>query len=117
MGIPLTMLGLGMSSWGSKYFAEIGTNIKTFDQPDVLVSDGLFRWSRNPMYLGFALALTGLAIGLGSLAGAFAPAIFVLAADRWYIPFEEKQMRQTFHDQYEDYSRLVMRWFGRRALR
>lgn len=116
LGIPVGVAGLGISIWGSNRFAAVGTNIQTFDRPDVLVSDGLFRWSRNPMYLGFTLALIGLAIGLGSIVGVLAPGIFLLVANQWYIPFEEKQMRQTFHKQYEDYSQLVMRWLGRRTL-
>ncbi len=115
-GVPVGLLGLGMAVWGSRRFAAAGTNIQTFGEPDLLVSDGLFRWSRNPMYLGFGVALAGLAVGLGSIAGFAAPVAFVLVADRWYIPFEEQQMSQTFNQQYDDYAASVRRWFGRRAI-
>ncbi len=103
-----------MSVWGSKRFEAVGTSINTFGQPNQLVIDGLFRWSRNPMYLGFLILLAGVAIGLGSWVGVLAPAIFFAAADRWYIPFEERLMRQTFDEHYESHAHQVRRWFGRR---
>jgi len=115
LGIPVVIAGLAMSIWGSRRFEAAGTNIKTFDQPDLLVNDGLFQWSRNPMYLGFLILLAGVAIGLGSVAGVIAPVAFFLAADRWYIPFEETQMQQTFQDQYQNYTQHVRRWVGRRS--
>lgn len=114
LGLPIASIGLGMSAWGSKRFEEVGTNIKTFDRPDQLVSDGLFGWSRNPMYLGFLILLAGAALGLGSWAGVTAPVVFFVAADRWYIPFEEAQMKRTFSDEYETYAQQVRRWLGRR---
>lgn len=113
-GLPVAVFGLGITMWGSHRFEAVGTNIKTFDDPDLLVTDGLFGWSRNPMYLGFTIALSGLAIGLGSLVGISAPIAFAVASDRWYIPFEEQKMRQTFKARYDDYTRHVRRWFGRR---
>lgn len=114
VGIPAAVTGLAMSVWGSRRFDQVGTNINTFDRPDVLVNEGLFRWSRNPMYLGFLFLLLGLAIGLGSWAGLLAPAIFFVAADRWYIPFEETEMSNAFDENYDAYTRQVRRWFGRR---
>lgn len=113
-GVPLTIAGLAVSTLGSRRFASVGTNIKTFDDPDILVDDGLFAVSRNPMYLGFVVALVGWALAWGALTAWLAPALFLLAADRWYIPFEEARMMEQFGRDYERYRRETSRWVGRR---
>src|SRR5688572_20901940 len=63
-GLPLVLLGIAMTVAGSQQFDKVGTNIKTFNDPDTLVTEGLYRFSRNPMYLGFSIALLGLALSL-----------------------------------------------------
>ncbi|MDZ7668179.1 MAG: methyltransferase [Gammaproteobacteria bacterium] len=72
---PYTLLGLipaGLGIWllirANALFTRAGTNIHTFRDPDVLVTEGVFRISRNPMYLGFLVLLAGAAVGLGSTA-------------------------------------------------
>lgn len=66
IGILPFLVGLGIAKRASDIFEKKGTNIETFDDPDVLVTDGLYQISRNPMYLGFLIALFGLFILLGS---------------------------------------------------
>jgi protein-S-isoprenylcysteine O-methyltransferase Ste14 len=107
--VPLCV-GLGISVWGSRKFDAVGTNIKTFDEPDVLVTDGLFRLSRNPMYLGFALALSGVWIVLGTLSPMLGVLVFVLVTDRWYIPFEERLLNETFGEAFKEYRSRTRRW-------
>jgi protein-S-isoprenylcysteine O-methyltransferase Ste14 len=109
-GAAPILAGLAFLVAGSGTFRRRGTNIKTFNEPDVLVTDGLFRWTRNPMYLGFVLLLLGAAILLGS-ATAFGPVLlFWLVANSWYIPFEERALRLKFGDDYADYARATPRW-------
>jgi protein-S-isoprenylcysteine O-methyltransferase Ste14 len=106
----LVLGGIALAVIARAWFARARTNIHTFRRPDVLVTGGPFRLSRNPMYLGFSLSLAGLAAALGSLA-AFAPvAAFVVIVDRWYIAFEERMMRSTFGAAYEEYARRTRRW-------
>ena len=66
------------------------------------------------MYLGFTLALTGRASLLDHPVSLVAPIGFFVAAHRWYIPFEEAHMTETFGPEYESYCRTVRRWIGRR---
>jgi protein-S-isoprenylcysteine O-methyltransferase Ste14 len=91
-------------------FARIGTNIKTFDEPGKLVTGGLFKYSRNPIYLGFAIALFGIAISLGSITPLIVAIAFVVITDRWYIKFEENAMSKKFGKQYEIYKLQTRRW-------
>ena len=102
--------GLLLSFAGARQFARRDTNIKTFDDPDVLVTEGLFRFSRNPMYLGFVLFLLGAAIYFGTLASFIVAAAFAVLTDRWYIRFEEQAMRRKFGAAYEAYAASVRRW-------
>ena len=112
IGIPVIIAGLVLSFLGSRLFKRIGTNIMTFDEPDILVTEGLYRFSRNPMYLGFAVATIGFALLFGaSIVSFFAVILFILITDRWYIAFEEKHMLVKFGTDYTDYCRNVRRWF------
>ena len=119
MAMPLRLSGLvplAAGGWlnlrGAGLFERIGTNIKTFDEPGTLVVTGPFRFSRNPMYLGFLLVLTGVAILIGSLTAWLGPTAFLAAAQLWYIPFEEGEMRAKFGGDYERYAARVGRWIG-----
>lgn len=110
LGIALIVVGLGLAAWHKRLFRRVGTNVNTFDDPDLLVEDGLFQYIRNPMYLGFAVALAALAFLSGAASSWFFVIAFVLLVDRWYIPFEERAMRARFGAQYEAYSARTRRW-------
>ncbi|MDO8290754.1 MAG: isoprenylcysteine carboxylmethyltransferase family protein [Parvibaculum sp.] len=109
-GIILILAGIGITIGGAGQFSRVKTNINTFYKPDHLVTDGFFRWSRNPMYLGFAMVLTGAALVLNSWEGLIIATGFVIIADRWYIGFEEAVMTETFGEAYKAYCRTTRRW-------
>lgn len=111
LAIPFILGGLALAFSGSWLFKKKRTNIMTFGQPDLLVTEGVFKWSRNPMYLGFVIALLAFAVLLGGAYSSFALALlFVVVTDRWYIAFEEKVMRDKFGTAYEAYCQKVRRW-------
>ena len=89
-------LGLTICFAAQQQFKQIGTTLYPFSRPQKLVTDGLFRYTRNPMYLGLTICLGGTWLLLGS----FSPGIFVVAflliAERWYIPYEEQQLLSVF---------------------
>ncbi len=93
-------------------FAKAKTNILTFGEPGQLVTTGVFRLSRNPMYLGFALLLLGLALAMRSLPAVCVAAAFALITDRWYIGFEERWLSAKFGAAYEAYACRTRRWLG-----
>ena len=102
--------GLALNLSGARLFERTGTNIRTFDEPEIFVESGAFRWTRNPMYLGFLVVLLGVAAMLDSWVTMLGPTAFFLAANQWYIPFEERRLRATFGDTYEAYCGRVRRW-------
>jgi|WetSurMetagenome_2_1015567.scaffolds.fasta_scaffold157504_2 protein-S-isoprenylcysteine O-methyltransferase Ste14 len=110
LGVPVGLLGLALAIIASRQFKRAATNIKTFDDPDKLVTSGCFRISRNPMYLGFALLLLGAALTTGGALALAAPLLFVATSQWLYIPFEERAMSRVFGEDYQAYRRRVRRW-------
>ncbi|WP_010628154.1 isoprenylcysteine carboxylmethyltransferase family protein [Halomonas sp. KM-1] len=109
-GIAVLLVGLGIAQWHAHLFRRLETNIDTFGEPGSLTRQGLFAVTRNPMYLGFVIALTGLAICLGSAAPFLAALCFALLVNFWYIPVEERNMQHKFGQAYLDYKAAVRRW-------
>ncbi len=114
---PLSWLGLvplALGAWlnvgNALRFHRTGTNIDTFGRPTGMITDGSFRWSRNPMYLGFVLMLVGAGVLMGTLAPLVVAALFAMTCDLWYIRVEERAMQVTFGDAYEAYCQKTRRW-------
>ncbi|MES2950659.1 MAG: isoprenylcysteine carboxylmethyltransferase family protein [Pseudomonadota bacterium] len=110
LGLVLVLCGFGTASWHARLFRRLHTNINTFGEPGSLTREGLFRHTRNPMYLGMLVMLIGTACVLGSLSPLVGPLCFFLLAHFWYIPVEEKAMASKFTDAYREYRRSVRRW-------
>lgn len=75
-----------------------------------LVTDGPYRFTRNPMYLGMGGAHAGAAVAAGALWSLAALPLALTAIDRLIIPREERHLAQSFGDEYEQYRRRVPRW-------
>ncbi|NBN79544.1 DUF1295 domain-containing protein [Microvirga tunisiensis] len=75
-----------------------------------LVISGLYRVSRNPMYLGMALILAGWAVWLGHAIAAAGPFLFMLVLTRVQILPEEAALEARFGDDYRAYKARVRRW-------
>ncbi len=110
LGVVPVAVGLAVAIAARRTFAVLSTNIQTFGEPDTLVTTGLFRMSRNPMYLGMVLVALGAAV-LWASPAALALAIgFFVVCDRWYVAFEERKMLQRFGAAYEAYRATTRRW-------
>jgi protein-S-isoprenylcysteine O-methyltransferase Ste14 len=75
-----------------------------------LVTIGIFRRTRNPMYLGLTLLLTSLAILLSAPAALLGPAVFAMYITRFQIMPEERAMAEKFGEDYARYRSEVRRW-------
>ncbi|AWZ02013.1 phospholipid methyltransferase [Rhodobiaceae bacterium] len=110
LALVIATIGVGFTLSGARLFSRVGTNIKTFNKPDHLVTSGLFRFTRNPMYLGFALLLVGIAIGLGTATPFVVVVAFFVITNLWYIPFEERKMEEIFGADYLAYKARTRCW-------
>ena len=102
--------GVAVSAIAASAFRRAGTPVVPFERSTALVTDGLFRYTRNPMYLGLVLVLLGVAVALGTL-GAFLPIpVFVWIIRKWFIEGEERFLTEIFGEEYRAYQRRVRRW-------
>ncbi|WP_114010711.1 methyltransferase family protein [Cohaesibacter intestini] len=102
--------GLLIALVGKIQFHRNDSEIHPFRTPRNLVTGGLFRISRNPMYLGFLLHLTGIALLVNLWPALLAPLAFFAAANLWYIPHEEQAAIDSFGEAYITYCNNVRRW-------
>lgn len=97
--------------WGSPSYGK-GTPAPV-DEPKTLVTKGLYRKVRNPIYIGVAFILLGEAIFFESFA------LFAYAILLWFlfhifvVYYEEPHLKEKFGSEYEEYCRRVPRWFPR----
>ena len=75
-----------------------------------LVTSGVYRITRNPMYVGMTLFLSAWAIYLSALLPIFGPLVFVGYITRFQIQPEERALKTHFGEAYVDYAARVRRW-------
>jgi protein-S-isoprenylcysteine O-methyltransferase Ste14 len=107
--IPLA-LGIALNIVADKAFRDAKTTVKPFQESAVLITDGVYRLSRHPMYLGFVLILLGLAILLGSLTPFLVVPIFAIVMDRVFVVVEEGMLEEKFGQAWLDYKSQTRRW-------
>jgi protein-S-isoprenylcysteine O-methyltransferase Ste14 len=80
------------------------------EKATAVVDSGIYRFTRNPMYLGMLLTLIAWAVFLANPLTLAGPVLFVLAMNCWQIGPEERALTQLFGDPYGVYFRRVRRW-------
>ena len=75
-----------------------------------LITDGIYKFSRNPMYLGLLLVLLGISTILNPIGGLFLIPLFILYLNFFQIIPEENAMVDLFKDEFLDYKKNVRRW-------
>jgi len=102
-GIVLLAVSLG-------HFLMRGTTVMPTREPDKLVTEGIYRISRNPMYLGMLLILVGVPFVMASVTGLIFALLFFLIMDQSVIPREEKMVQGIFGEDYLEYKSHTRRW-------
>ena len=109
-GLPPAVAGLLLVVVAAGRFHRRSTTLRPYAEPRELVTDGLHRYSRNPMYLGLLLSLAGAWVMLGTISpGLVIPPFYLLIRYR-YVAHEERVMRERFGDAFRAYERRVRRW-------
>ncbi|HZF17045.1 MAG TPA: isoprenylcysteine carboxylmethyltransferase family protein [Steroidobacteraceae bacterium] len=109
-GIALIVGGIALSAVGAGAFRRAGTPVVPFERSTVLVTTGLYRVTRNPMYLGLATALTGTAIAFGTLSPWLPIPVFLWILSTQFIRGEEAFLEEIFGADYVAYKKKVRRW-------
>ena len=112
VGIIVAGIGTAIAPWCILTFATIGKGTPApFDPPRRLVIRGPYRYVRNPMYIGAALALAGATLFYRSLPLLAYAAAFLVVCHVFVLAYEEPTLRRTFGPDYEAYCQRVRRWW------
>jgi len=110
--LSAAIFGAIISGLGIVSFRQARTTVNPMkpDTTSSLVVSGIYRWTRNPMYLGFLLVLLGWALFLSNaLAFVLLPAV-IFYMDRFQIEPEERALHSLFGQQFVIYTSRVRRW-------
>lgn len=117
-GIAVGVTGGSLALWCVVTFALVGRGTPApFDPPRKLVVEGPYRYVRNAMYLGAALALSGAALFYRSAALLGYAGLFLVATHGFVVWYEEPTLARLFGAEYEAYRARVGRWLPRRPRR
>ena len=109
-GAALIVIGVVLGATGAGTFRRAGTPVKPFERSTALVTHGIHRFTRNPMYLGLLLVLIGAAIAFGTLSPWFPIPLFFLIVRTQFIRGEEEFLEGIFGADYLAYKQRVRRW-------
>jgi len=107
--IPL-VFGMVINIIASNAFDRIETTVKPFEESTTLITTGVFRISRHPMYLGMVFILIGIAILMGSLTPYTVIPVFAIVMDMVFIRVEEGMLEDKFAGSWLEYKDKVRRW-------
>jgi protein-S-isoprenylcysteine O-methyltransferase Ste14 len=111
LGLIPFVLGNVLNALADQAFKQHETTVKPFAESTYLVTYGVFRLSRNPMYLGFVLILVGIAVLLGSLTPWIGVIVFPFLMQYRFIRIEETMLEARFGSTWLEYKQRVRRWF------
>lgn len=109
-GWAILLSGLAIELSSAARFFKQKTTVNPHGEPSMLVTGGLFRYSRNPMYVGQALMLTGWGLIYGYLLIVVAAPLYALVITYLFIRPEEDRLRGLFGEDYDAYCKRVRRW-------
>ncbi len=109
-GLALTFIGFMLGVGAFIEFRKARTTLDPHGSVKALVTGGIYRITRNPIYLGFFLMVVGFPLNFGSLWGIVAAPFYAATMSRLVIEKEEAYLEKKFKDQYTGYRSRVRRW-------
>jgi protein-S-isoprenylcysteine O-methyltransferase Ste14 len=103
-------IGVVLNLVANNAFKYHHTTVKPFEESATLITTGVFRYCRHPMYLGMVFILTGLALIMGSLTPFLIIPAFLILMDRGFIEVEEQMLEKKFGQSWLTYKTKVRRW-------
>ena len=110
VGGVIIVVGLLLLVSANGLFVRAGTDVIPFRNVSALVTGGVFRYTRNPMYLGMVLVLLGCAVTVGAVSALPVPLVFAIIVQARFIRPEEDMLRGLFPGEYPAYCERVRRW-------
>ena len=110
LGLILILSGISLVFVSFRFMRKMKTTFIPDGTPEILISSGPFRFSRNPIYLGMLSILVGVAFLMSSLSAIIIAFVFGIIINFTWIAHEEKKLHELFPEDWENYSSKVRRW-------
>ena len=110
LGVTLIGASVALVSQAFQRMRRAGTNVNPTEPATVLVTEGPFKFTRNPLYLSLALFYAGVATLVNALWAMLLLPIVLFVVNREVIEREERYLERKFGEQYMKYKGRVRRW-------
>lgn len=110
VGLLLTFVGFLLGVGAFIEFRRARTTLDPHASSKQVVTSGIYRFTRNPIYLGFLLMVIGLPLNSGLIWGLVMAPLYIIVMTRLVIEREEAYLEKKFKDQYTSYRSRVRRW-------
>ena len=110
LGLILILSGISLVFVSFRFMRKMKTTFIPDGTPEVLISSGPFKFSRNPIYLGMLTILVGAAFLMSSLSAIIIAFVFGIIINFTWIAHEEKKLHELFSEDWENYTSKVRRW-------
>ncbi|MEM9279481.1 MAG: isoprenylcysteine carboxylmethyltransferase family protein [Pseudomonadota bacterium] len=112
VAIALVALGLAIDFSSIRLFVRADTTINPYtpDKSETLVTNGIYKYTRNPMYVGMVIFLTAFGLWIGNWMFLPLTGLFIWYITKFQIVPEEEVLQEKFGDDYSEYRHKVRRW-------
>ena len=110
LGLLMTFIGFLLGMGAFLEFRNARTTVDPHGSSQHVVTSGIYRFTRNPIYLGFLLMVIGLPLNSGSYWGVVMAPFYIFLMNRLVIEHEEDYLEKKFGKTYASYKAQVRRW-------
>jgi protein-S-isoprenylcysteine O-methyltransferase Ste14 len=110
IGLFPLLIGVALNIIADRDFKRYQTTVRPYEESATLLTEGVYRYSRHPMYLGFVLILLGISLLLGSISPYVVVLIFAILMEIVFIRVEEEMLSETFQEEWRQYKSKVRKW-------
>jgi protein-S-isoprenylcysteine O-methyltransferase Ste14 len=110
VGYCLILAGIGLALSAAGRILQAHTTLDPHGAVTEIVTGGPYRFSRNPIYLGFVLLLIGFSFAFGTYWGLIMSPVLIVSLSQLVIKYEEAYLEKKFGDAYTGYKSRVGRW-------
>lgn len=109
-GLGLATIGFLLPFIAIREFIKARTTVDPHGSVTNIISSGIYRFTRNPIYVGFVLMLIGFLLNSNTLWGLILSPVLILCFNKLVIEHEEAYLEKKFGEQYTNYKSRVRRW-------
>ena len=110
LGLMPVALGIWINLAADKEIHLTNTTVKPYEEPSALITEGVYGFTRNPMYLGFAAILSGVAVLLAGWIPVVVVIAFIGLMQVMFIRPEEESLARNFGNAWQEYKQRVRPW-------